>query len=998
MIPAMRSDDSSVAERRRYRAPGWPAAARQIMIRAALLAVVLLLLGAPSWAGEPPQAPLLRIEAGGHIGAVPKLAVDAAGSLMASASYDKTVRLWSLPEGTPRGVLRPPVGPGQEGELYAVALTPDGRRAFVAGATGGSWDGSFSIYVYDTAKQSLIGLLGGLPSPVYDLAVSPDGRFFAAGLAQGGVRVWEAATGKPVYEDRAYAGPVRGVVMDGQGRLYAAGADGRVRLYDPAGRKLADAAPPGGLRPWGLALSPDGFLLAVTSETADKQGRMRVDVLNARSLVPVFAPDTSGLAGEGLLTVSWAADDRGGVQLLAGGYAHGAAGYVIRRWGDYGLGGFTDLPAANDTIRSIVAVPGGGAVFSSEDPGWGRLAPDGRTLRRPAPPMADMRPARDKRLALSPDGAVVEFATRTGLERFSLASRSLAPAATPDNSLAAARTSAPGLALDGWRDTNAPRLNNQKLALEPGEFARSVAISPDNAAILLGTDTHLRLFGKDGNQIAAVDTPTPAWAVAIASSGKVALAALLDGSVRWYGLTPDAMLAERAALFAHADGQRWVLFTPEGFFDHADRGGNDLVGVQLNRARNQQPEWVSLSQAYRVLYAPAVVRARLLGDPAPATARLAELGDLRARMARQPLAEIAGLCAVREDGACAKLDLKPGQPATLPEGAAHVRLDVKVTERGLGIGPLDSFVNDRNAGRSAPPAPGAITTVDLPVDPGPNTIQLRVYDKAGTVFTETPPITLLPTGPPVAAGRGRLFVLAVGIDTYANPSLKLNYAVADAQTFTDMVRARASGLFRSVDITFLKDSEASKAGILAAFDRLGKEIRPSDTFLFYVASHGVRDDDGRFMLIPADLSDISSYQAMGRQAIDESTLVGALSRIEARDALLFLDTCHSGQVTADNLANVGHETGRYLLAASSSVQEALDSYDNRNGVFVYAMKEAVTGRAGQDADGNLGALALGEYVSRRVGQLAREKGHEQDAVFRAAQRDLRSFPVVHVRK
>jgi hypothetical protein len=65
-------------------------------------------------------------------------------------------------------------------------------------------------------------------------------------------------------------------------------------------------------------------------------------------------------------------------------------------------------------------------------------------------------------------------------------------------------------------------------------------------------------------------------------------------------------------------------------------------------------------------------------------------------------------------------------------------------------------------------------------------------------------------------------------------------------------------------------------------------------------------------------------------------------------------------------------------------------------VFVYAMHEALTGRAGMDASGNIGALGLGEYVSRRVGELARQKGHEQDAVFRTAQRDLRSFPVARV--
>ena len=60
----------------------------------------------------------------------------------------------------------------------------------------------------------------------------------------------------------------------------------------------------------------------------------------------------------------------------------------------------------------------------------------------------------------------------------------------------------------------------------------------------------------------------------------------------------------------------------------------------------------------------------------------------------------------------------------------------------------------------------------------------------------------------------------------------------------------------------------------------------------------------------------------------------------------------------DNLANLGHETGRYLLTASTSVQEALDSYDNKNGVFVYA-----EGRA------DFIGLALG-IVAAAIGILA----------------------------
>jgi hypothetical protein len=971
---------------------------------ARLLWLLVILLGAlPARAEPPPQEPFLRIEAGGHIGAIARMALTADGRTLATAGFDKTVRLWSLPDGAERAVLRPPIGAREEGELYAVAITPDGSRVFAAGATGATWDGSFAIYLFDTSRAVFAGLLGGLPAPVTDLAVSPDGTRLAAGLAKGGVRVWDARTGAALFDDASYAGPVRSLVFDRVGRLWTASGDGKLREYDIARRlKIAEAATPSGLPPWGLALSPDGFLLAVTSETADKAGRLRLDVVSARSLAPVFAPDTAGLAGEGLLAVTWAKDERGGVDLLAGGYAHGAAGYLVRRWADFGLGGSTDIAVAHDTIRHMLPLPGGGAVFSTEDPGWGVIGPQGALTRPPTPPMADLRPARLQGLSVSDDGSVVRFTTAAGPQMFSLAERSLArdtapmPPRTPPNPR-----------LTDWQDSNAPKLGGVRLKLGRAELARDAASLPDGTGVLLSTDTHLRLFGRDQQEIAAVEVPAAAWAVAISPSGKVAVAALLDGSLRWYGLGPAERLVERAALFAHADGQRWVLFTPQGLFDCADLGGEELVGVQLNRARNQAPEWLNLSQAFRILHAPSAVRARVMGQPAAAAQ--AGIGDLRSRLERQPTIGLLSVCVPDDAGGCAPVAMASGGLGTLPPSAQHVRLVARLAERGLGLGPIDMFVNGRNAGRLPPPAASGEVVAEVPVSPGASTIILRAYDAASTLFAETRPLRLaqdmeLGDGPQGANGSPsgeparRLYALVIGIDHYANPDLTLRYAVADADRFAADIARVAAPLFGAPAITLLTTPEqTTKAAILAAFDRLAAQIRPQDVFLFYVASHGVLNEDTNgFMLVPSDMKDVSSWRAMAGQAIDETTLIAALARIQARDSLLFLDTCHSGKVTADSLANVGHDTGRYLLAASGPVQEALDSYDDNNGVFVYAMAEAFNGRAGQDADGNLGALALGEYVARRVGQLARQKHHEQDAVFRAAQRELRSFPIAHV--
>ena len=80
--------------------------------------------------------PMLRIEAGMHNAPIRKLALDAAGRWLVTASEDKTAKVWDLKTGRLALTLRPPVGDDNEGKLAAVAMSPDGARVAVAGWTG----------------------------------------------------------------------------------------------------------------------------------------------------------------------------------------------------------------------------------------------------------------------------------------------------------------------------------------------------------------------------------------------------------------------------------------------------------------------------------------------------------------------------------------------------------------------------------------------------------------------------------------------------------------------------------------------------------------------------------------------------------------------------------------------------------------------------------------------------------------------------------------------
>jgi hypothetical protein len=132
----------------------------------ALATLGLLSPGLALGAEQMSAPPVLRLETGMHTAPIRAAAVDAGGHLLATASFDKTVRLWSLPTGEQLKVLRPAIGSGAEGELFAVAVSPDGRFVVAGGWTGFEWEKANSLYVFETGTGQLVRRIGGLPQVI----------------------------------------------------------------------------------------------------------------------------------------------------------------------------------------------------------------------------------------------------------------------------------------------------------------------------------------------------------------------------------------------------------------------------------------------------------------------------------------------------------------------------------------------------------------------------------------------------------------------------------------------------------------------------------------------------------------------------------------------------------------------------------------------------------------------------------------------------------------
>jgi WD40 repeat protein len=118
--------------------------------------------------------------------AVYAVAMTPDGRRAVSASHDKTLRLWDLESDRPLRTLE-----GHTEWVKAVAVTPDGRRAVSA-----SWDRTLRLW--DLESGQTICTLEGHTDAVYAVAMMPDGRRAVSASHDKTLRLWDLGSGKEI--------------------------------------------------------------------------------------------------------------------------------------------------------------------------------------------------------------------------------------------------------------------------------------------------------------------------------------------------------------------------------------------------------------------------------------------------------------------------------------------------------------------------------------------------------------------------------------------------------------------------------------------------------------------------------------------------------------------------------------------------------------------------------------------------------------------------------
>jgi WD40 repeat protein len=994
---------------------------------ALLLTSLLLTLATPPARGAAAEAdaPILRIETGMHGAVINRLALAGDGSTLVTVSDDKTTRLWSLPDGAPRGVWRSPIGAGDAGALFAVAA--HGETVVVGGRTAAAPGKPAALYVFDRASGKMRGSIGGFAEAIAALAFSRDGRYLAVGeQGHGGLAVLDLAGHKLAAQDRDYGGTVAWIAFAGDGRLATTSLDGEIRLYGADLKRVATARLPGkeAERPWGLAFSPDGKRLAVGSLEGGEVRLLAADTLRPERRLGGAAGSSGALS-----VVAWSHDGR---LAAAGSYKNAEGARLLRVWRPEG-GGMApekDVGVAADTVTDLAFLADDSLVYAGAEPSFGIVGPDGRIAFQRGADHADFRDSWQKGLRVSRDGAVVEFPGRRHgghRFRFDLLQASLAVDPPPSEALHLPIVEDARFKPAAWRNGAAPTLNGRKVALDPGERVRSVAILPGGAGIAFGTDFYLRLEGAGGEMWRRI-VPAPAWGVNASGDGRYVVAALGDGTIRWYAADDGR---EVMSLFVAPQDRRWVVWVPEGFFDHSHEpgkpGGETLVGYQLNNGPSKAADFVEIGQLYNLFDRRDLVLAKFRGGAGAErtlTDQLARIGDVHAVLkgGLPPRLELIEAC-VRPAGAN---DCPPGsavtpasldsQQLTVPSGGGTLFARYRIEDRGGGLGRVivrrNGAVIDGTRTVESADAHQRTETVLLPLDADGDEIRFATETGSAAIQSRGADDLVLRTkaAPRPAASEAaaaeapaELYLVSIGVSAYSRPEFRLGNAANDARSIAALFGKPSPPVYSLAHVTTLIDGEATSDRIAQAIGEVGAKARPQDIVVIFLSGHG-EAVDGKYYFAPVDFAthhpellaeaktaDGSRQGALldelyRKEGFGEARLLPLLEKIQG-NLLLVLDTCYSATLATTDAVErrarnetvargVGHEIGRFILAGARSL--ALDSNGGgagpggEHGLFTTYLLKGLEGGADLQHNGRINVAELLMFTKDKVYEESRK--------------------------
>jgi Caspase domain len=555
-----------------------------------------------------------------------------------------------------------------------------------------------------------------------------------------------------------------------------------------------------------------------------------------------------------------------------------------------------------------------------------------------------------------------------------------------------------------------------KVQLAIGDVCSSIEPLANNV-MLISDATGMYTFDTSKNQVVdkwsnpstGLDSQShrPTQSVAVARRAERIFYLSDDSSIHMVDYSPDGklnyicrfyMMGNRVPLFMLPDNS-YATIRPE------------KSGIHFVDGKSLYP----LEQFDFRLNRPDIVLDRL-GAPAEAVAIAKQLREKRLK--RMGVTEEM----LKPDFHVPELEIVGDVPATTD--AVEISLSIKASDSKYPLERLKVYVNNVPVnGRDGESlrdqnSQSLDRTIPIKLAAGRNKIQVSVLNNAGAESLYANAEVSCTANRP----KPTLYAVAMGVSEYSNPDWNLKYAAKDARDVLARLKDKAAGQYGEVKELLLSDKEVTKDSI-AKIKEFVSGATIDDTVLMFAAGHGLLDSKYDYYFGTTDI-DFNNPSDKGIAFEDFDDILADLPCLKKS---LLVDTCHAGELDQDEktllasadsggsaalptgkgiaMRSIGTRgmnvkaiegargasewydrlqglfvdlrrgSGSTILTSAAGAEYALESSEQQNGLFTYAVLEALDGKKDADTnkDGSVQMSELGEYVKKRVSELTNNK-------------------------
>ncbi len=267
---------------------------------------------------------------------------------------------------------------------------------------------------------------------------------------------------------------------------------------------------------------------------------------------------------------------------------------------------------------------------------------------------------------------------------------------------------------------------------------------------------------------------------------------------------------------------------------------------------------------------------------------------------------------------------------------------------------------------------GSIDTIlTVKLSQGENRIETSVTNVNGAESYRKP---LIINYTPAVMQKGTIWFIGIGIDQFADASHNLQYSAKDIRDLSVKLKEKYGS---NIIIDTLFNENVTVSNIKKLKQKL-QQTTVNDKVIISYSGHGLLSKDFDYYLSTYSVN----FNKPEENGLLYDELENLLDSIPARKKLMLIDACHSGEVDKDDLVkintvsdsmkltkggivvnykeeenhlglknsfelmqdlfvNVGKSTGATIISAAGGTQFALERNDFKNGVFTYAILEAM---------------------------------------------------------